>query len=70
VLAGPLDRAGLVSELPADLRGRVELAVRGRFHFLINRTDTPIDLSGVAGTPLTPATSTLPPRGVAVLTIA
>ncbi|WP_203780450.1 beta-galactosidase [Paractinoplanes rishiriensis] len=58
VLAEFLSRAGVTSELPPDLRGRVELAVRDNVRFLINRTDDPIDL-GPDGR--------LAPRGVAVL---
>jgi beta-galactosidase len=68
VLADLLDRAGVDSELPPDLRGRVELAVRSGFRFLINRTDTPIDVAGAGGTPLAGASPVLPPRGVVVLT--
>jgi beta-galactosidase len=41
--------AGVTSELPPALRGRVELAVRGPHRFLINRTDHPQDVSPVAG---------------------
>jgi beta-galactosidase len=67
VLADLLDRAAVTSELPAELRGGVELAVRGDHWFLINRTDTPTDISAVAGTPLAGGSSTLAPRGVAVL---
>jgi beta-galactosidase len=58
VLAEFLSRAGVTSELPPDLRGRVELAVRDDIRFLINRTDAPVDL-GPDGR--------LAPRGVAVL---
>jgi beta-galactosidase len=57
VLGDLLDRAGVTSELPADVRGRVELAVRGDFRFLINRTDEPVEVSGLV----------LEPRGVAVV---
>ena len=57
VLGDLLDRAGVRSELPPEARGRVELAVRGTFHFLINRTDEPVELPG----------HTLEPRGVTVL---
>ena len=46
VLGEFLSRAGIESELPPDQRGKVELAIRGDFHFLINRTDEPIDLGG------------------------
>ncbi|MCZ7422176.1 beta-galactosidase [Verrucosispora sp. WMMA2121] len=38
VLAELADLAGVHSELPEDLRGRVELTVRGRYRFLISRT--------------------------------
>jgi beta-galactosidase len=51
--------AGVTSELPPDLRGRVELAVRGPARFLINRTADPVDLSSLPGLP-----PELPPRGV------
>ena len=51
VLGELLDRAGVRSELPEEVRGRVELAVRGDIRFLINRTDGPVDLSGVPGAP-------------------
>jgi beta-galactosidase len=71
-----LEETGVVSELPAAGRGRVELAVRANgsevFWFLVNRTDAPVVL------PLPPARVlvgegddagrvTLAPRGVAVL---
>ncbi len=59
VLPQLLVPAGLSTELPADLTGRVELAVRGDFRFVINRTEHPVDLAPLGG----PA---LPPRGVAV----
>lgn len=62
-----LDGAGVVSELPAQIRGRVELVSReganGRFDFLINRTDDEVELGDgdyLYGSP------TLPGRGVAV----
>jgi beta-galactosidase len=55
-------RAGVTSELPADLRGRVELTRRGDFQFVINRTDEPVDISA-----LSPAHPVLTARGVAVL---
>jgi beta-galactosidase len=55
-------RAGLASDLPAELRGRVEVAQRGDFRFVINRTDEPVDISA-----LSPAQPTLTARGVAVL---
>jgi beta-galactosidase len=48
-----LDRAGIVSELPADARGRVELTIRQQegvdYWFLTNRTDAPVGLTGPAG---------------------
>ncbi|GAA4245218.1 beta-galactosidase [Dactylosporangium darangshiense] len=49
VLAELAARAGVTSELPPDLRGAVELAVRGPHRFLINRTDRPVDVRAVAG---------------------
>ncbi len=58
-LLGP---AGVASELPPELRGPVELAIRGTTRFLINRTAGPVDLSPLAGAP-----PTLPPRGVVIL---
>ncbi|GAA2854910.1 beta-galactosidase [Actinoplanes cyaneus] len=58
VLPGLLDAAGVTSELPPALRGRVELARRGDHRFLINRTSEPIDL-GEDGI--------LEPRGVVIL---
>ena len=69
-LAGVLARfaaaAGVRSDLPERLRGRVELAVRGEHWFLINRTDEPVSLADVAGVPLVGPAETLPPRGVSV----
>jgi beta-galactosidase len=62
ILEDLLTPAGVVSELPPGLRGRVELAIRGPFRFLINRTGEPVDLSGLPGAP-----PTLPGRGVAVI---
>ncbi len=69
LLAGLAGAAGVTSELPDALRGRVELAVRGDFWFLINRTDEPVELSGLEGDALLgPARAgTLAPRGVIVL---
>jgi beta-galactosidase len=67
VLGGLLTRAGIGSELPAGLRGRVELAVREDFWFLINRTAEPVDLAGLDGEPLHGAATPLEPGGVAVL---
>jgi beta-galactosidase len=65
LLGDLLDRAGVRSELPEELRGRVELAVRGDFWFLINRTAEPVDLPEL-GEFLSGA-GTLGPRGVAVV---
>ncbi|MEV6848498.1 beta-galactosidase [Actinoplanes sp. NPDC051411] len=62
VLDTLLSRAGVVSELPAELRGRVELAVRGPVRFYINRTDLPVELTGIPGAP-----AVLGPREVAVV---
>ncbi|HEX8343455.1 MAG TPA: beta-galactosidase [Actinoplanes sp.] len=66
--------AGVRSELPADLRGRVELAVRSGngadFWFLLNRTEETVDIAAVDGDPLIgthDAPPGLAPRGVAVL---
>ncbi|MFI7543936.1 beta-galactosidase [Actinoplanes sp. NPDC049599] len=67
VLADLLGRAGVPSELPPGLRGRVELAVRGDFWFLINRTAEPVDLTGLPGEVLHGAPGVLEPRGVVVL---
>ncbi|WP_017589876.1 beta-galactosidase [Nocardiopsis ganjiahuensis] len=57
-----LDGAGIGSELPEDLRGRVELTVRAgegvEYRFLTNRTDEPVKLHGLPGTPLTGAAAT------------
>jgi beta-galactosidase len=48
-----LDLAGVRSDLPAELRGRVELAVRAgdgaEFWFLINRTGEPVEVPDVDG---------------------
>jgi beta-galactosidase len=62
VLDTLLSRAGVTSELPPELRGRVELAVRGPVRFYINRTDLPVELTGIAGAP-----AVLGPREVAVV---
>ncbi|MGP3967656.1 beta-galactosidase [Streptomyces sp. 6N223] len=83
VLARLLDAAGVGSELPAPARGRVELAVRvgadgAAYWFLVNRTDEPVEVPGVAGELLTgsrvgeagadgAAPVLLEARGVAVL---
>lgn len=68
--------AGIDGELPEELRGRVELAVRvdedAQYRFLTNRTDEPVELHGLPGSPLTGATTSeegthvLPPRGITV----
>ncbi|MFD6166845.1 beta-galactosidase [Oerskovia sp. NPDC060287] len=74
-----LDDAHLPGDLPATVRGKVELAVRGtaehEFWFLINRTAEQVDVDGVTGDVLVgrrsggapDATVVLAPRGVAVL---
>ena len=62
VLGDLLARAGVTSELPAELRGKVELAVRGETRFVINRTEDPVDITALGG-----AGRTLTARGVAVL---
>ncbi|MER7790465.1 beta-galactosidase [Streptomyces sp. NPDC097640] len=72
-----LEGAGVHSELPAEVRGRVELTVRrtadARYLFLVNRTDEQVSLDGLTGEPLTGGTTaadgslTLRPREVAVL---
>ncbi|MFJ8980437.1 beta-galactosidase [Streptomyces sp. NPDC102282] len=67
--------AGVTGELPADAAGRVELAVRRdaghRYLFLVNRTDGPVPVDGLAGELLIGTAEAgavvLPPRGVAVL---
>jgi beta-galactosidase len=66
VLAGLTDRAGVRSELPAGLRGHAELAVRGPYHFVVNRTGRPLDLAGLPGRRLLDRGAVLAPRGVAV----
>ncbi|GAB2922245.1 beta-galactosidase [Nonomuraea fastidiosa] len=52
-----LEPAGVGSELPDELRGQVELAVRtdGRYDywFLVNRGDRQVDVSALDGEPLT-----------------
>jgi beta-galactosidase len=70
VLAQLCAAAGLHSELPASLRGRVELAIRGTHWFLINRTDEPVELSEVPGIPVLGGGHVLAPRGVAVRAVA
>jgi beta-galactosidase len=68
--------AGVGSELPDGARGSVELAVRrgggSRYLFLVNRTDTTVPLTGLAGEFLIGGAGdggapVLAPRGVAVL---
>ncbi|WP_329130996.1 beta-galactosidase [Streptomyces sp. NBC_00670] len=79
-LAGLLPRllepAGVGSELPEGVRGRVELVVRrgdgGRFLFLVNRTEGTVSVPGVAGEVLLGSADgegavALGPRGVAVV---
>lgn len=66
--------AGIFGELPEELRGRVELTVRAgddaEYHFLTNRTDEPVELRGLPGTPLTGVGASgvgahvLAPRGI------
>jgi beta-galactosidase len=72
VLADLTARAGIASELPAELRGAVEQVIRtgddADYVFLINRTDAPVDITGVDGDTLTGEESKLTPRSVAVLT--
>jgi beta-galactosidase len=76
VLADLLHAAGVHSELPSTVRGRVELAVRdsdrGEYRFLINRSDEPVDVPDCPGDVLTgtrvdAGTVRLLARGVAVL---
>ncbi|HWS37915.1 MAG TPA: beta-galactosidase [Actinoplanes sp.] len=62
ILGDLLEPACVSSELPQELHGRVELAVRGPVRFLINRTQEVVDLSSVPGAP-----ATLPSRGVVVI---
>ncbi|WP_320781761.1 beta-galactosidase [Streptomyces sp. CRN 30] len=71
-----LEPAGVSSELPAALRGRVEAAVRrgadARYVFLVNRTDDTVPVTDVPGEVLTGTTGAdgtlvLGPREVAVL---
>lgn len=77
VLTAVLDGAGVTSELPEEVRGRVELAVRatgaGAFWFLVNRTaeavEVAVDGDVLVGERGQGATGplVLGPRGVAVL---
>ncbi|MFJ9024828.1 beta-galactosidase [Streptomyces sp. NPDC102259] len=71
-----LEPAGVASELPADVRGSVELTVRrgpeGRFLFLVNRTDDTVPVTGLDGEVLvgtggSEGALVLGPREVAVL---
>ncbi|MER5378573.1 beta-galactosidase [Streptomyces sp. NPDC002553] len=71
-----LEPAGVRSELPAELRGRVELTVRRnaseRFLFLVNRTDAAVPVTALDGEVLLGARDeggalVLGPREVAVL---
>ncbi|MFV2019900.1 beta-galactosidase [Micromonospora sp. LOL_023] len=66
VLARFAEAAGVTSELPEPLRGRVELAVRDEHWFLINRTDDEVSLAEVPGTPLIGSAQSLPARAVTV----
>lgn len=77
VLEELLRHAGVTSELPEELRGRIELTIRGTehdvFRFLVNRTAEPVRVQGVPGTPVGGGIVderdgfTVPGRGVAVL---
>ncbi|WP_221583270.1 beta-galactosidase [Microbacterium sp. G2-8] len=70
LLPALLEPAGVASELPEALRGEIEVTSRrgaaGRIRFLINRTDAPVELTGIEGEWLHGG-ETLPPRGVAVV---
>ncbi|GHC98979.1 beta-galactosidase [Zhihengliuella salsuginis] len=71
VLAELLARAGVEPELPEHLRGAVEVVVRrggdAEYAFYINRTDEPLDLTGVDGDPVGAGRgSVLAARGVEV----
>ncbi|MFB9799826.1 Beta-galactosidase C-terminal domain [Streptomonospora salina] len=81
-LPGILNRllaaAGVTGELPAELAGRVELAVRAggdgtRYRFVVNRTAEAVDIAALGGELLDPADAEdggarlLPPHGTAVL---
>ncbi|MEV0026384.1 beta-galactosidase [Streptomyces atroolivaceus] len=67
--------AGVAGELPQEVAGKVELAVRRgagrRYLFLVNRTDETVPVAGLAGDLLIggaeAGTLLLPPIGVAVL---
>ena len=62
ILAELLTPAGVDSELPPELHGKVELAIRGDVRFLINRTDDPVGLGSLPGAP-----ARVPARGVVLL---
>lgn len=62
VLGELLARAGVTSDLPAELRGRVEVAQRGDFRFVFNRTDETVDIAA-----LDPAHPLLAARAVTVI---
>jgi len=72
-----LETFGVHSELPEDLRERVELTVRtgeaAEYWFLTNRTEESVSLAGLAGEPLTGLSKTgehtLPARGTVVLRV-
>jgi beta-galactosidase len=66
VLSTLLDRAGVHSDLPPALRGKVELAQRGSFRFVVNRTNDQLDITALDITALGTAEQTLAARGVAV----
>lgn len=80
VLGPLLSGAGVLSELPSDVRGLVEPTVRTdgthAYWFLVNRTDEPVAFAPVTGEILAgPAPAAggglvLPSRGVAVLRVA
>lgn len=77
VVAAVAERAGVHSELPEELRGQVELAIRtdgkSEYSFYINRTSAAIDLpiggGRLLGTDLgsTGGISRLPAQGVAIV---
>lgn len=77
VIAAVTERAGVCSELPAAVRGAVEMAVRSdeesEYRFYINRTDDPVEVGAASGRVIcghdgeAPAgVIRLAPRGVAV----
>jgi beta-galactosidase len=79
VLATVLQEAGVESELPGSLRGRIELAIRedesAEYWFLVNRGDEAVDLRELCESsdvllcapPTEPGSDSLPGLGVAVL---